>query len=242
MVTIYSPVFTTIRDNFVEVQKKIIGAAAKAGHTIDDVSVVCATKYVADGGMSVLHDAGLRHFGDNRVDALVRHREELDSTNKRFADVTWHYIGQVQSRKANEIAANSDVIHGLSTLSAARKFSNWISASDQNRLGAPSFLVQVNTANDDAKAGLNPKDLKSFLDQLPIEIEVDGFMTMPAWTDNPELSRPAFSGLRELLEEMRATFSGRHPLRHISAGTTQDYLVAIEEGATYVRLGNVLYT
>jgi PLP dependent protein len=176
--------------------------------------VVVATKYVSLDEMQALADAGVETVGENRAQDLV-------AKQARYGDAfRWHFIGQLQSRKAKDVSALCELVHSLGSLSAAR------------RLAVPA-LVEVNIAGEETKSGIPREDLPRFLDDARgLGVDVRGLMTMPPLTEDPELSRPYFRALREL--------AGEQGLRELSMGTSQDYRVAVEEGATYVRVGSAL--
>jgi pyridoxal phosphate enzyme (YggS family) len=175
------------------------------------VTVVAATKYVSLEDMAVLAEAGIEVVGENRA-------QDLLAKHGRYADVfRWHFIGHLQSRKAKVVNELCELVHSLDSESAAR------------RLEVPA-LVQVNLAGEETKSGVPPEELERYLSLYP---DVRGFSTMPPLTDDPEASRPYFRRLRELAEA--------HGVEELSMGTSQDYRVAAEEGATFVRVGSVLY-
>jgi uncharacterized pyridoxal phosphate-containing UPF0001 family protein len=176
------------------------------------VTVVAATKYVSVDEMAVLAEAGVDVVGENRA-------QDLEAKHARYGDAfRWHFIGQLQSRKAKALKAVVELVHSLDSDSAAR------------RLEVPA-LVQVNLAGEETKSGVRPDELEAFLERCPVEVR--GFSTMPPLADDPEGSRPYFRRLRELAE--------RYGLAELSMGTSQDYRVAAEEGATFVRVGSALY-
>ena len=179
------------------------------------VTVVVATKYVAADDMAVLAEAGVEVVGENRL-------QDLAAKHERYGDrFRWHFIGHLQSRKAKDVSRLCELCHSLGSLSAAR------------RLEIPA-LVEVNLSGEDSKSGIAPADLPSFLAEASgLGVEVRGLMTMPPLADDPEASRPYFRALRELAAE--------HGLPELSMGTSQDYQVAAEEGATLVRIGSVLF-
>jgi PLP dependent protein len=176
------------------------------------VTVVAATKYVSVEEMAALADAGVDLVGENRA-------QDLEAKHARYGDAfRWHFIGHLQSRKARAVSELCELVHSLDSDSAAK------------RLEIPA-LVQVNLAGEESKSGIAPDDLEEFLERSPVEVR--GLSTMPPFADDPEASRPYFRRLRELAE--------RHGLAELSMGTTQDYRVAAEEGATYVRVGSALW-
>jgi PLP dependent protein len=175
------------------------------------VTVVAATKYVSAEEMETLAEAGIEVVGENRA-------QDLLAKHARFADVfRWHFIGHLQSRKAKTVNELCELCHSLGSESAAK------------RLAIPA-LVEVNLSGEATKSGIAPSELPRFLELYD---HVHGLMTMPPASEDPEASRPYFRRLRELAEA--------HGLRELSMGTSQDYRVAAEEGATYIRVGSVLY-
>jgi hypothetical protein len=172
---------------------------------------VAATKYVTLEDLAALAEAGVEVVGENRA-------QDLQAKHERYGDAfRWHFIGHLQSRKAPLVSELCELCHSLASESAAR------------RLTIPA-LVEVNLSGEPTKSGVAPDELPAMLDTYP---DVTGLMTMPPATGDPEASRPYFRRLRELAE--------RHGLRELSMGTSQDYRVAAEEGATYVRVGAVLW-
>ncbi len=174
------------------------------------VTVVAATKYVSVADMAVLVEAGIEVVGENRA-------QDLEAKHAEYGDAfRWHFIGHLQSRKVKTVNRICELVHSLDSESAAR------------RLDVPA-LVEVNLSGEATKSGVAPEDLERF---LALAGEVRGLMTLPPPADDPEASRPYFRRLREL--------AGTQGLAELSMGTSQDYRVAAEEGATYVRVGSVL--
>jgi uncharacterized pyridoxal phosphate-containing UPF0001 family protein len=172
---------------------------------------VVATKYVTLADMAVLADAGVEVVGENRA-------QDLEAKHVAYGDAfRWHFIGHLQSRKAKIVNGICELVHSLDSESAAR------------RLSVPA-LVEVNLSGEETKSGIPPNRLGEF---LGLYGDVRGLMTMPPLDDDPEASRPHFRHLRELAEA--------HGLRELSMGTSQDYRVAAEEGATLVRVGMALF-
>jgi PLP dependent protein len=162
--------------------------------------------------LGVLAEAGVKVVGENRA-------QDLEAKYALHADAfRWHFIGHLQSRKAKTVNSICELVHSLDSESAAK------------RLEIPA-LVQVNLAGEESKSGVPPEQLEAFLEGAPVEVR--GFSTMPPFARDPEQSRPYFRQLRGLAE--------RFGLKELSMGTTQDYRVAAEEGATFVRVGSVLY-
>jgi pyridoxal phosphate enzyme (YggS family) len=176
-----------------------------------EVTIVAATKYVSVEDMAALVEAGVEVVGENRA-------QDLEAKHAVYGDAfRWHFIGRLQSRKAKIVNRICELCHSLETESAAR------------RLEIPA-LVEVNLAGEESKGGVSPDELEEF---LSLYRDVRGLMTMPPETGDPEASRRYFRELRALAQA--------HGLHELSMGTSQDYRVAAEEGATLIRVGSVLY-
>jgi PLP dependent protein len=182
------------------------------------VELLAATKYVPVEEMGALAEAGVRLVGENRQQELAAKRERW---GERFE---WDFIGNLQSRKVRQLLADCRLIHSVASDSALEQL---------RRHGRPDteVLVEVNVAGDGGKGGVAPAELGSFVERCPVR--VGGLMTMPPFSEDPEASRPHFARLAELAAE--------HGLERLSMGTSQDWRVAVEEGATIVRLGTALY-
>lgn len=184
----------------------------------DDVEVLAAVKYLTVDGLRALADAGLTTVAENRA-------QELEAKAAAYPGVfTWDFIGQLQSRKVRTLAPLVRRIHSVASDSALKELGK------HGRDGL-EILVEVNIADEPGKAGIRPDELGAFIERSPIAPV--GLMTMPPLAREPEDSRRWFAALRELAE--------RHGLRHLSMGTTQDFAVAAQEGATIVRVGTRLF-
>jgi uncharacterized pyridoxal phosphate-containing UPF0001 family protein len=183
-----------------------------------DAELLAAVKYVPLEELPKLAEAGVTLLGENRA-------QDLEAKAVAHPGVfRWHFIGQLQSRKVKLVLPLVELIHSVATDSALRQL---------ERHGTPDteILVEVNVSGEPDKAGIAPAELGAFIARSPVKVA--GLMTMPPFAEDPEASRPYFAALRELARE--------HGLRHLSMGTSQDYRVAAEEGATIVRVGSVLY-
>ena len=175
------------------------------------VTVVVATKYVSVEEMAALAEAGVEVVGENRA-------QDLLTKHDRYADAfRWHFIGQLQSNKVKVVNPICELVHSLASDSAAK------------RLTVPA-LLEVNLSGEDTKSGVPPEQIANYVERYPLIV---GLMTMPPLAGDPEGSRPYFARLRELAAE--------HDLSELSMGTSQDYQVALEEGATLIRVGDVLF-
>jgi pyridoxal phosphate enzyme (YggS family) len=207
-----------VRANLAEVRERIAAAAARAGRDAAGVQIVGAAKYVPVDELGALSDAGVTVLGENRAQDL---RAKVDAFGDAF---TWDFIGHVQSRKVKQIAPLVRLIHSVATDSVLEQLARH--APPELRV-----LVEVNVAGEAGKDGVAPDDLGTFLERAPVPVA--GLMTMPPLASEPQDSRRWFAALRELADE--------HGLDELSMGTTQDYEVAVEEGATLVRIGTRLF-
>jgi pyridoxal phosphate enzyme (YggS family) len=191
-----------------EVRERYERIRAEVG---DAVTIVAATKYVSVEELAVLAEAGIEVVGENRA-------QDLEAKHEVYGDAfRWHFIGHLQSRKAKTVNAICELVHSLSSESAAK------------RLEIPA-LVEVNLSAEETKSGVSEGELDTLIAAYP---DVRGLMTMPPETEDPERSRPYFRRLRELAAD--------RGLKELSMGTSQDYPIAVEEGATLIRIGSVLY-
>jgi pyridoxal phosphate enzyme (YggS family) len=175
------------------------------------VTVVAATKYVAAEDMGVLAEAGIAVVGENRAQDLQR-KHALHG--ERFR---WHFIGALQSNKARVVNELCELVHAVDTESAAR------------RLAVP-WLLEVNLSGESSKSGVGEGEIASYRERYPL---LRGLMTMPPFAEDPEASRPVFRRLAQLARD--------HGLEQLSMGTSQDWRVAVEEGATLIRVGSTLF-
>ena len=175
------------------------------------VTVVAATKYVAAEEMSILAEAGLAVVGENRVQDM-RAKHTLHTDEFR-----WHFIGALQSNKARVVNEICELVHAVDTDTTAR------------RLTVP-WLLEVNLAGEESKSGVGEDEVETYRERYPL---MRGLMTMPPFADDPEASRPTFRRLAALAQA--------HGLRELSMGTSQDWPVAVEEGATLIRVGSTLF-
>jgi uncharacterized pyridoxal phosphate-containing UPF0001 family protein len=192
--------------------------AARIRDEIGEAELLAAVKYVPLEQLEVLAEAGVTLLGENRAQDLKAKAEAHPGTFR------WHFIGRLQSRKVRDVLPYVELIHSVASDSALREL---------GRHGTPDteVLVEVNVSGEEGKAGIAPSELSAFIDRCPVN--VTGLMTMPPFSEDSEASRPYFAALRELAVE--------HGLHHLSMGTSQDYRVAAEEGATLVRVGMSLY-
>jgi pyridoxal phosphate enzyme (YggS family) len=186
---------------------------------IASVEILAATKYIRTDDMGALAEAGITLVGENRL-------QDLEEKQERWGDrFTWDFIGNLQSRKVKALLPRVRLIHSVASDSALTQL---------GRHGTPAteVLVEVNLSGEEEKGGIEPAALDAFIERCPVR--VSGLMTMPPFTENPEDSRLYFARLAKLARD--------RGLERLSMGTSQDWRVAVEEGATIVRLGSVLWT
>jgi pyridoxal phosphate enzyme (YggS family) len=215
-----------VRANLERVGAEIAAAAARAPAFHSDgerraVEVLAATKYVSVDDLPVLAEAGVRIVGENRA-------QDLQAKAAAYGDLfQWDFIGRLQSRRVRTIVPYVRLIHSVASESALAELERHAA------LARPGLriLLEVNVARESDKAGIAPGEIDAYIARSAFPVA--GLMTMPPLAADPEQSRPWFAALRELAQE--------HGLEHLSMGTSQDYLVAVEEGATIVRIGTNLY-
>jgi hypothetical protein len=207
-----------VAENVARVREDIAVAAALAGRDPAEVELLAAVKYVALHDLEVLAAADLPLLGENRAQDLAAKAAAHPGVFR------WHFIGQLQSRRVPELIPHVEMIHSLASDSAATRLGRHAEA-------APEVLVEVNVAGEQSKAGIAPSELSAFIERCPVPVA--GLMTMPPPARDPDASRPYFAALRELAAE--------HGLARLSMGTSQDYAAAVEEGATIVRVGSILF-
>ena len=206
-----------VRSNLDRVREEIEAAAGRAGRSGADVEVVAAVKYVPLEELGALVDGGVGVAGENRA-------QDLAAKAQARPELEWDFIGHLQSRKVKAVLPHARLIHSVASDSALAQLERHAPAQTE-------VLVEVNLSGEDSKSGIAPQALAEFVERCPVR--VSGLMTMPPLASRAEESRPYFARLRELAAE--------HGLGRLSMGTTQDFAVAVEEGATLVRIGTRLY-
>ena len=210
-----------VRENLERVRAELADAAGRTGRDPAALRVLAATKYVSSQDMPVLAEAGVRLVGENRAQDL---QAKVAAHGELFE---WHFIGQLQSRRVRLIVPHVRLIHSVASESALRELAR------HRELARPDLriLIEVNVAGEQGKAGIAPSELEPFIARSPVPVA--GLMTMPPLSRDPQAGRRWFAALRALADE--------RGLSELSMGTSQDYVVAAEEGATIVRIGTSLY-
>jgi hypothetical protein len=219
-----------VRERFVEVEQRVAAAAKAAGRAGADVEILVATKYVDADGLAVLRDAGVRLIGENRAQDLVEKAA-------RYGDAfTYDFIGHLQSRKTKLILPIVRLIHSVGSLSVVEEI-------DRRAEGPRDVLLEVNVGGEESKSGVAPEDVDRFLETASAcgKVRFCGLMCMPPLFEDPEGARPFFARTRELAARLSASWAGKYTFPRLSMGTSADYEVAVQEGATVVRVGSVLF-
>ena len=218
-----------LKENIHAVMKNIEEACIRSNRNPEDITVVAVTKYVDVQTTNALIEQGITHLGENRDQPFLTKHEAIGN------QVTWHFIGTLQSRKVKNIIDKVDYIHSLDRLSLAKE----IQKRAQKKV---KCFVQVNVSEEETKHGLSVHEVLPFIEQLEQfnNIEVVGLMTMAPHTDDEDLIRSVFQKLKALQVEVKNKGYTHAPCEHLSMGMSNDYTIAIEEGATFLRLGTTL--
>ena len=209
-------------------------AAQKAGRSPDSIRLISVSKQVSSGKIIEAYQAGSKCFGENKVQEAV---SKIDEVNAQ--DISWHFIGHLQKNKIKYLDSRFELIHSIDSLSLAEKISTYCEGQNQRQ----AVLLQVNVSGEEAKFGMTPAELEDQLSsfgQLK-GIQVQGLMTIPPQNPEAENSRQYFSALRVLRDKFQAMNIEGVELKELSMGMTNDYLIAVEEGATLVRVGTAIF-
>jgi pyridoxal phosphate enzyme (YggS family) len=219
----------SVKENLAIIQENIANTCARVGRNPAEVQIIAVTKYVSIERAKEALQAGVTHLGENRDDGFLQKYETIGN------EATWHFIGTLQSRKVKNIIHQVDYIHSLDRLSLAQEI-------EKRANKAVKCFVQVNVSGEQSKHGLAPKDVLPFIEQLAqfSRIQVVGLMTMAPYTDDEAIIRRCFRTLRELQQQVQSLHMPHAPCQELSMGMSNDYVIAIEEGATFIRLGTSL--
>ncbi|RWR14056.1 YggS family pyridoxal phosphate-dependent enzyme [Siminovitchia fortis] len=218
-----------VKENLAFIQGQIAEACERSGRNPEHIHIVAVTKYVSAERAAEALEAGIQNLGENRDDGLLAKWEVLKDKP------LWHFIGTLQSRKVRNIIDKVEYIHSLDRMSLAKE----INKRADKRI---KCFIQVNVSGEESKHGLQPENTVEFIQKLePYKnIEVIGLMTMAPYTDDEEVLRTCFRRLRNLKEEVEGLGLRHAPCHELSMGMSNDYKIAIEEGATFVRIGSAL--
>jgi len=230
-----SDIESQLGQNLDALDTRIRAAADRAGRSPDEITLVVVTKYAPDAAVRLLPKFGRLDLGENRPQQLVRRVDVVP-------EARWHLIGRLQTNKVQMVLPHTVLIHSVDSQKLLERLNQ--AAKDLGR--ACPVLLEVNVSGESTKQGFEPSHLRSIWDdclRLP-HLEIRGLMTMAPFTSQPEDARPVFRSLRDLREELRdrsGSHAGRHSLRELSMGMSGDFEVAIEEGATLIRVGSAVF-
>lgn len=215
----------TIEQNVQNLQQRISRACQRAGRSLDEVTLVAVSKTVQADAIEAAFNAGIKHFGESRVQEA---KPKIEQLQRLEPDITWHMVGHLQTNKAKTAADIFDIIHSVDSLKLAEILNN----CSPKRL---PILMQVNVSAEATKGGFMMSEVEQAVKQIGklSNLEVQGLMTIAPWVENAEEVRPVFRQLRQLRDALG--------LKHLSMGMSDDFEVAIEEGATLVRIGRAIF-
>lgn len=219
----------TVQENLKQIQQEINIAAAKTGRNSEDITLLAVTKYVTIERTEEAVDAGIVDLGENRIEGFLEKQAAIGEK------AVWHFIGSLQTRKVKDVINQVDYLHALDRLSLAKE----IQKRAEKKI---KCFVQINVSGEATKSGVSPEETLGFIQQLAEfpAIEVVGLMTMAPNTEKEDVLRSVFSGLRQLRDEVKAADMLHAPCTYLSMGMSNDYTIAIEEGATHIRVGSAL--
>lgn len=223
----------TIRERLEEIKRRINSAATRAGRDPSDILLLGVTKGIDTGRIREGIEAGIKTLGESRV------QEALPKIKALGRDVTWHFIGPLQRNKVKYIIGLFELIHSLDNMGLAEEIDKRYSQTNL----VQKILVEVNVGGEESKHGVAPEDTVQFIKEIKglRHLEICGLMTIPPFSEDPEDSRPYFRMLYELYKEVHRTFPDLRSFHDISMGMSNDFEIAIEEGATIVRIGTALF-
>lgn len=213
------------------IDKRIIEACKRANRDENDINVIAVTKYVSNERTQEAVQAGIKHLGENRVEGLLDKQDAL----KEEQQLEWHFIGTLQSRKVKDVINCIDYIHSLDRISIAQEI-------EKRSLHPVNCFVQVNVSSEESKHGLSPNEVIPFIKKLEAfpKVRVIGLMTMAPFTEEESTLRECFKRLREIRDTIQDMGLSHAPCKELSMGMSNDFEIAIEEGATFIRIGTSL--
>ena len=217
-----------VRENFEKITKEIVETCEKAGRNLEEVNLVAVTKYVSDARVEEAIEAGITDFAENRPQNYVERKN-------KYSNKTWHLIGSLQTRKVRDVINDVDFFHALDRDSLAKEI-------EKRAEKEIKCFVQVNVSGEESKHGLTSEEAIDFIKSLEqySKIKVVGLMTMAPFVEDEEILRNCFRKLRQLRDEVKGLDLSYAPCEFLSMGMSNDYKIAIEEGATHIRVGTAL--
>ncbi|MDQ0159171.1 YggS family pyridoxal phosphate-dependent enzyme [Alkalibacillus salilacus] len=219
----------SVKQNYKTIKQDIVDTCRRVGRDPDEVTTIAVTKYVTIDRANEAINAGITELGENRSDEFLNKYQAIGQA------ANWHFIGTLQSRKVKDVIDNVTMVHSLDRHSLAKEINK------RTNRTIPCF-VQVNTSGEDSKHGLEPEEVKLFIEQLSSysNIKVVGLMTMAPLVEDESMIRKSFRSLKELRDDIQQLNLSFAPCQHLSMGMSHDFQIAIEEGATHIRIGSKL--
>ncbi len=218
-----------VQANLVHIQNDIQDICNTIGRDPNEISIIAVTKYVTIERTKEAIQSGVTNIGENRTEQFIEKKEAIHE------EANWHFIGTLQSRKVRDIVNDVDMIHSLDRKSIANQI--------ENRASKPvDCFIQVNISGEDSKHGLHPSEVEAFIEELRTyeKVRIVGLMTMAPHVDDEDVLRGTFKELADLRDGMQAKNEPHAPCKYLSMGMSNDYKIAIEEGATHIRIGSKL--
>ena len=227
----------TIAERVADVRAKVAEACDRVGRRPDEITILAATKTRTIPQIIEAIQAGITHIGENYVQELLAKKEQLEAAG--YADISWHAVGHLQRNKARFLMPFCTLIHSVDSLRLAQEIDKRAARAKR----VQPVLIEVNVSGEESKFGTAPAQVGQLAQEITrlAHLELQGLMTMPPYGDDPETSRPHFQALRAVAEELAQSGLPPAARRHLSMGMSGDYQVAVEEGATIIRLGTVLF-
>ena len=218
--------------HYLDILASIQDKAITCGRSMDEMTLIVVSKQQPLSDLQSIYQKGGRHFGESRM------QDALEKIPQMPDDVIWHYIGSLQNKKVGKAIQTLDFIHSVDSLQLAQKISK--TAQDVKKI---SILLQVNTSGEETKHGLTNNDWEKYLEELNDlpNLSIEGLMTMAPLTNDQTIIRSCFRTLYQLREKWKNSMRDPFSFRHLSMGMSNDYLIAIEEGATMLRIGRALF-
>ena len=219
-----------MKERIAAIEKRLSEACERSGRSRDDITLVAVTKSISDERTAQFVEAGIIHVGENRTDSMMKKHAAIHQPQMK-----WHFIGNLQSRKVKDIIDIVDVIHSVDRLSVVKQI-------DKRALQPIDCFVQVNVSGEKSKSGLSPDEVQDFIESLKDyqNVRVIGLMTMAPYEATERELRTYFRTMRELRDQIADQQFAHAPCTELSMGMSNDFEIAVEEGATYVRIGTAL--
>ncbi|MCK5706154.1 MAG: YggS family pyridoxal phosphate-dependent enzyme [Candidatus Aureabacteria bacterium] len=226
---------TDITEKYKSVVRNITDTLKSKNRSSDECTLILASKYASIEKMQALIDIGHRHFGENKLQDAEKKKAYFSN---RYSDLVWHMIGNIQSNKSRKAIQTFDQIQTVDRIKILERLEN--AAVEMNK--CIPIMLQVNLEGEKTKSGVLPNDVYHLFERSVKcqNLKIEGLMTIPPYFDDPEEGRPIFIKMKELQLELNKSY-GKDIIRHLSMGMSDDYVVAIEEGATFVRIGSAIF-